>query len=70
MLIDNHLIEKLLELKPQDKMVLIEALITSLDIPDPAISQKWLQEADSRLKAYRLGLTKGIPAEEIFGDTL
>jgi putative addiction module component (TIGR02574 family) len=67
---DNHLIEKLLGLKPQDKMVLIEALVTSLDIPDSAISQKWLQEADARLKAYRLGFTKGIPVEEIFGDTL
>lgn len=66
MAIDNLLLEKLLELTPQDKLALVEALVSSLDNPDPAISPKWLQEADARLKAYRLGLTKGIPVEEIF----
>ena len=70
MAIDNHLMAKLMELTPQDKMALIEALVSSLDNPDPVISQQWLQEANARLKAHRLGLTKGIPAEEIFGDDL
>lgn len=64
--VNNTLIEKALELKPQDKIVLIEALVTSLDKPDPEISKKWLQEAEARLKAYRAGKTKGIPAEEVF----
>lgn len=64
--VNNTLIEKALELKPQDKIVLIEALVTSLDKPDPEISKKWIQEAEARLKAYRAGKTKGIPAEEIF----
>jgi putative addiction module component (TIGR02574 family) len=55
-----------LELKPQDKIILIEALVISLDKPDPEISKKWIQEAESRLKDYRAGKTKGIPAEEVF----
>ena len=38
MAIDNNLIAKLLELTPQDKMALIEALVSSLDNPNPAIS--------------------------------
>jgi putative addiction module component (TIGR02574 family) len=66
MSVDNTLIEKALELKPQDKIVLIEALVTSLDKPDPEISRKWIQEAEDRLIAYRAGKTKGIPAEEVF----
>jgi len=66
MSVNNTLIEKALELKPQDKIVLIEALVTSLDKPDPEISKKWIQEAEARLKAYRAGKTKGIPAEEVF----
>lgn len=66
MSVDNILIEKILGLKPQDKIALIEALVTSLDKPDPKISKKWLLEAEARLKAYRAGKTKGIPAEEIF----
>ncbi|GJQ48946.1 hypothetical protein KsCSTR_08180 [Candidatus Kuenenia stuttgartiensis] len=66
MSVNNALIAKALELKPQDKIILIEALITSLDKPDPEISKKWIQEAEARLKAYRAGKTKGIPAEEVF----
>ena len=70
MSVDSVLIEKALELKPQDKILLIEALVTSLDKPDPAISKIWVQEAEARLKAYREGKTKGIPAEEIFGEAV
>lgn len=66
MSVNNTLIEKALELKPQDKIILIEALVTSLDKPDPEISKKWIQEAETRLKDYRAGKTKGIPAEEVF----
>ena len=70
MAVDSVLIEKALELKPQDKIVLIEALVTSLDKPDPEISKIWVQEAEARLKAYREGKTKGIPGEEIFGEVI
>lgn len=70
MSVDSILIKKALKLKPQDKIILIEALITSLDKPDPEIAKIWIQEAEARLKAYREGKTKGIPAEEIFGKDL
>lgn len=70
MSVDSALIKKALELKPQDKIILIEALVTSLDKPDPEISKMWLKEAEDRLKAYREGKTKGIPAEEIFGEEI
>lgn len=70
MSINNTLVEKALELKPQDKIVLIEALVSSLDKPDPKIAKMWLKEAEARLKAYRAGKSKGIPAEEIFNERL
>ncbi|MFH0925941.1 MAG: addiction module protein [bacterium] len=68
MSVDITLMEKALELKPPEKMVLIEALVTSLDKPDPKIARKWIQEAEARLEEYRKGRRKGIPAEEIFGE--
>ena len=70
MSVDSVLIKKALKLKPQDKIILIEALVTSLDKPDPEISRMWLKEAEDRLKAYREGKTKGIPAEEIFREEI
>jgi putative addiction module component (TIGR02574 family) len=70
MSINHTLVEKALELKPQEKIVLIEALVSSLDKPDPEIAKTWLHEAEARLKAYRKGKSKGIPVEEIFKEGL
>jgi len=66
----TELIEKALELKPQDKILLIEALIESLDKPDKYVQEIWLKEAQARLDAHRKGRTKGIPVEGVLGQSL
>ena len=66
--IDEKLIDKALKLKPQDKLVLIEALVESLDKSDKYIQEVWMKEAQERLKAHREGKTKGIPAENLFEE--
>ena len=60
MCVDKNLIDKALELKPQEKMFLIEALVESLDKSDKYIQEVWLKEAQARLVAHRTGRTKGI----------
>ena len=40
---------------PAEKSLLIEALLRSLDIPDPKIEKIWAVEAEKRLKAYKAG---------------
>ena len=66
--IDEKLIDKALKLKPQDKLVLIEALVESLDKSDKYIQEVWMKEAQERLKAPSEGKTKGIPAEPLFQE--
>lgn len=66
----EELIQKALELKPQDKILLIEALVESLDKPDKRIEEIWLIEAQARLNAHRKGKTKGVAAEEVLGENL
>ncbi len=68
--VDKNLIDKVLELKPQDKIFLIEALVESLDKSDEYIQEIWLKEAQARLNAHRAGKTKGIPAEQVLGENL
>ena len=68
--VDKNLIDKVLELKPQDKLFLIEALVVSLDKPDKYIQEIWLKEAQARLNAHRQGKTRGIPAEKVLGESL
>ncbi len=57
----KQILEKALNLKPQDKLGIIEGLLHSLDEPDKGIDEIWAIEAEKRLKAYREGRLKGNP---------
>ena len=61
------LISKALHLKPSQKFIVIEALIKSLDIPNPKIEEMWAVEAEKRLKAYTDGKLKTVSFEDMFG---
>ena len=64
------LLEKALQLKPQEKFFIVEGLLLSLDEPDKKIDEIWAIEAEKRLSAYRSGKFKGIPAEKVFGGKI
>lgn len=64
----KKILENALNLKPQDKIGIIEGLLKSLDEPDKSIDEIWAIEAEKRLKAYRAGKPKGIEYSEIFKD--
>lgn len=64
----ESLLKKALQLKPQDRFLIIEGLIKSLDEPDREIDEIWAQEADKRLKAHRQGKTRAIPVNEVFEE--
>ena len=59
-------IKEVLQLKPQEKFVLIESLLESLDNPDKSLDKIWAVEAEKRLTAYREGKISAVPMEEIF----
>lgn len=64
----KEILEKALQLKAEERFVLIEGLIKSLDQPDKDLDAIWAEEAERRLKAYREGRLEGVPMEEIFGN--
>jgi len=55
-----------LVMKPVEKALLIDQLISSLDIPNKSIETQWNSEAESRVKAYKEGRLKSVSAEEVF----
>lgn len=63
-------LEKALRLKPQERFVIIEGLLLSLDEPNKEIDEIWAVEAKKRLAAYRSGKLKGVPFEEVFGEKI
>jgi len=64
----KDILEHALKLKPAEKFMLIEGLLTSLDEPDKTIDEIWAVEAEKRLKAYKEGKLKTVSYEEVFGD--
>ncbi len=50
-----EILESARKLRPVERLQLIDALMDSLDEPDPAIEAAWAAEAQDRLAAYDRG---------------
>lgn len=65
---DEALVEGVLQLKPAERLRLLEAIHDSLERPDTGIDEVWYEEAKRRLAAFKAGKVGGIPGEEVLGD--
>jgi putative addiction module component (TIGR02574 family) len=64
----KKILKQAMALKAEERFMIVEGLLKSLDEPDRKIDEIWAEEAEKRLKAYRDGKLKGIPMEEVFKD--
>lgn len=64
----KEILEQAIALKPEERFMIVEGLLKSLDEPDRKIDEIWTEEAEKRLNAYRNGRLEGIPMEEVFRD--
>ena len=62
----TEILETARKLSPVDRLHLIDALLESLDEPDPVIEAAWLAEAQDRLAAFERGELPAAPIEELF----
>jgi len=61
-----QIIEEALLLTPQDKFLIIDTLLKSLDKPDMELDGVWEDESEKRLRSYKDDKTQTIPFEEVF----
>jgi len=47
-----------INLKPLERIQLVETILLSLDEPNPEIEKLWIKEADARYEAYKKGKIK------------
>lgn len=64
----KEILEKVLELKPDERFSVVEGIIKSLDEPDAALDNLWAEEAEKRLEAYRSGKLATVPFDEVFNQ--
>lgn len=61
-----EIIEQALRLNPQEKFLVIDTLLKSLDKPDDELDTIWADESQKRLASYKLDKTQAISFEEVF----
>ncbi|WP_456405411.1 addiction module protein [Thiolapillus sp.] len=64
----KELLKQALALKPEEKFLIVEGLLNSLDNPDENLDRIWATEAEKRLDAYREGALHAVPMENVFND--
>jgi len=63
----RHIFEEALGLPANEKALLAEQLLTSLDISSSNnIDELWAHESENRIDAYERGEMAAIPAKEVF----
>ncbi len=62
----KDLIEEAESLPVEQRTIVIDSLLRSLNPPEPEIDKKWTAVAQKRLGEIRSGTIKTIPGEEVF----
>lgn len=64
----ERLIEEVLSLPVEERAIIADSLLRSLNAPAPAIDAKWIEVAKRRLEELRTGKVKPIPGDEVFSE--
>jgi len=54
----------------EERTLVVESLLRSLNPPDPEIDRKWAVVAKRRLEELRSGRVKPVPGDEVFARIL
>ncbi len=64
MTISNNLLSEALKLKPFERVLFIQTLNKSLDMPDESIDNIWIQEVTKRISSYESGKLSTLTFDE------
>jgi hypothetical protein len=66
----RKIIEEALSLPVEERALIADSLLRSLNKPDISIDAKWTKVARKRLQELRSGEMKPIPGDEVFAKVL
>lgn len=70
MTMTRKLIEEALSLPAEERALVADSLLRSLNVPNTAIDANWTGVAKRRVKELRSGKVKPIPGDEVFSEVL
>ncbi len=62
----DPIVQQLAAMPDSDRLLLVDYLLESLDVPDLEIERLWVAEAQSRWDAYQQGALASVSADEVF----
>jgi len=62
----KELIEEVVSLPVEERAIVAESILRSLNPPESEIDRQWAQVAERRLAELRAGAVKPIPGEQVF----
>lgn len=62
----KQLIDKAVSLPVEERALLVDSLLRSLNQPESETDKKWATEANRRLAELRSGQVRAIPGNEVF----
>ncbi len=62
----NDILEQALHLKANERFLLVEELLKSLDTPDENINKIWEEEANKRVDAFKKGELETVSEKDFF----
>lgn len=65
---DNKLLERALEMPPNERVAFAELILASIDYEDEEIRQAWLSEIESRMNAVKEGRAKLLDFESLYHE--
>ena len=64
----KQLISEAVSLPVEERALVVDSLLRSLNQPESEVDKKWAAEAKQRLAQLRSGEVAAIPGEELFGS--
>ena len=62
----KDLIAEVISLPVEERAVVVESILNSLNPPDPVVDKKWISVAKRRLSELRSGTVEAIAGDEVF----
>jgi putative addiction module component (TIGR02574 family) len=65
---DKALLDKALEMPPEERVVFAELILASIDYEEDEIRESWVAEVKSRMKAVNEGRAKLLDFEGLYNE--
>jgi putative addiction module component (TIGR02574 family) len=65
---DKSLLEKALEMPPNERVAFAELILASIDYEEDIIRQSWIAEVNNRIKAVNEGKSKLLNFESLYNE--